>query len=80
LKTEQFVKIINPSECYFCNADLKDIKSNCPNCNFPQRGTEIEQRKFLGNRRAQYIEAVEFGEKIGRAKKVIFILGPLTGI
>jgi len=42
------IVIKDPSVCYYCSSKgLKDDDLYCPNCGFPQKGSQAEMKKFL---------------------------------
>ncbi|HEV7231416.1 MAG TPA: hypothetical protein VGO45_08820 [Bacteroidia bacterium] len=65
--------------CYFCKTKgLSEADAFCPNCGFPQRGTEEQQKKYVGDHMVQKIRLDEMGDAIIKARNMLFTISALT--
>lgn len=70
------VIITDPSKCYVCRTTgLSEKEKFCPNCGFPQQGTNNERKRFIWvlNNKKQVLE--DHRKKIKKATNVLFVLG-----
>src|SRR4051812_24990192 len=73
------VKISNRSVCHLCKKDgIKPEEMFCPNCGFPQGGTETEQRKFLVERRSKRSEIKDSERLIRRGRNSLLAIAGLN--
>ncbi len=73
------VKITNRSVCHLCKKDgIKADEMFCPNCGFPQGGTETEQRKFLVDRRAKRSDIRDSERLIRRGRNCLLVIAGIN--
>ena len=80
-KLRRIVVIRDKSICYHCKQ--KDLNTNemfCPNCGFPQGGTQEEQRKFIMDFRLKNSAIREGKKMITRARNYLFFVAFLNFI
>jgi RNA polymerase subunit RPABC4/transcription elongation factor Spt4 len=64
------------SICYHCKEEgLEETNTFCPNCGFPQFGTQLEQRKFILNFRKQKTKIRKTKESASRARYMLIFAG-----
>ncbi len=71
--------ITDPSVCYYCKSKgLKDTDKYCPNCGFPQRGTQAEMKMFIRDMNLK--ERLLFDKKnaIRKAQTILYVLAILN--
>jgi|GEM_PF-3028486 len=68
------VRVRDFSKCYYCKRPLAPETTICPMCNFPMRGTEAEQRKFILEKRMERSELRDIGKSISMAKNILFFI------
>lgn len=74
------VRVRDLKTCHYCGSSpLSDMTMFCPSCGFPQRGTELEQKRFLIERNKMKVNVNETEASIGIARLVLFGLGVLNG-
>lgn len=72
------IVITDLSVCYYCKSKgLKEEDKFCPNCGFPQRGTEQEMRKFLAEERSKQWLMQDHKEAVNKTRFVLFGLSAL---
>lgn len=81
LRQRNQIDIEDFSVCYYCDSTgLNETDKFCPNCGFPQRGTQIEMRKFFWNisNKKKLVEEQKLNVK--KARNILFILAGLNFI
>tara|TARA_B100000780_G_C21084623_1_gene436914 strand:- start:949 stop:1488 length:540 start_codon:yes stop_codon:yes gene_type:complete len=69
------------SICYHCKQEgLKPENKYCPNCGFPQNGTDQEQRKFIIDFRKKKSAIREAKTMVERGRNFLFIVAFLNFI
>lgn len=77
LKKSEIV-ITDLSTCYYCSSTgLKAEEKYCPNCRFPQQGTQLEMRRFLSQEREKKQLLEEHQKAIKNARMILFALAGL---
>ncbi len=73
------IKIEDPSTCFYCNSKgLTPENKFCPNCRFPQGGTELEMKNFyIGTAKKKFMIRDSM-KKVNRAKYILFALAGLN--
>ena len=73
------ITIDDLSVCYFCNSTgLKDSDLFCPNCAFPQRGTQTEMKKFIWNVNNKKKLLEDKKRAVNKARNILYILAGLN--
>ena len=73
------IVITDFSVCYFCKTKgLTGADAFCPNCAFPQRGTEGEQKTYIGEHMIQKIRLEEMADAVIKARNMLFAISGLT--
>ncbi len=73
------IKISDISTCYFCKSTgLKENDKYCPNCRFPQNGTQSEMKRFLINIKKKKQLLQDQKKAVKKAKVILFILAGLN--
>jgi hypothetical protein len=81
LRQKNKIVINDFSVCYYCKTKgLAESDHFCPNCGFPQRGTEPEQKKFIGIQMVNKIRLEEMEDAVIKARNTLFAIGALTVI
>lgn len=74
------VRVRDLKVCFYCSSSpLPETTVFCPSCGFPQRGSELEQKRFLIGRKQIGKNVNESEASIGIARIVLFALGLLNG-
>jgi len=78
LKQSEIV-ILDYSTCYYCNSTGLDERIKfCPNCRFPQRGTQIEMKLFFNAVRKKKQLLADKKKSINKARYLLYILAGLN--
>ena len=73
------IEIEDYTTCYFCESKgLKETDLFCPNCAFPQRGTQSEMKKFLLDIRKKKSLIEDKKSAIKKARNILFILAGIN--
>lgn len=76
---ESEIIIEDYTKCYYCNSTgLNEQDKFCPNCRFPQRGTQFEMKGFLNSvkKKKQLLEDKK--KSVKKARNILFILAGLN--
>jgi hypothetical protein len=74
------VRVRDLKVCFYCSSSpLPETIVFCPSCGFPQRGSELEQKRFIVGRKQLGKNVNESEASIGIARIVLFALGLLDG-
>jgi ribosomal protein L37E len=74
-RQNSLIIITDPTTCYYCQSTgLKENEKYCPNCAFPQGGTQAEMKKFKWNIHNKKKLLEEQKNEIKKAKYILFIL------
>lgn len=69
------ISITDLTHCYYCNTSLDKIQlGKCSACGFPQLGTEVEQRKFLNEKRALKIKRDSYWSNAKMVRNMLFVV------
>lgn len=61
--------------CYYCKSTgLNEQDKFCLNCRFPQRGSQIEMKKFLNGLRLKNKLLVDKKKSVKKARNILYIL------
>ncbi len=75
------INIEDPSECFYCKSKgLSTENKFCPNCRFPQGGTELEQKNFFIGMAKKRFQIKDNQKQVNRAKIILFVLAGLNFI
>jgi len=76
------IVISDLSVCHYCKLkDLSDKSTTCPNCGFPQRGSQVEMKRFIWNINNKHILLAQHKKAIEQARNILFGLFALfTGL
>lgn len=67
------------SMCYNCKSTgLKEEDLFCPNCRFPQRGSQIEMKRFLIGVKRKKRMLLEQRKAVGKARTILYILAAIN--
>lgn len=78
-KSRSEIVINDLSKCYYCKSTgLTENDKFCPNCGFPQRGTQVVMKKFIWtiNNKNKLLD--EQKKAVNKAKNILFILAGLN--
>ena len=65
--------------CHYCKSTgLGDDDKFCPNCGFPQRGSQIEMKRFLNRLRRKMELLADYKKSIKKARNILFILAAVN--
>jgi len=73
------ILIENLTTCYYCKSTgLNELDNFCPNCRFPQGGSQIKMKRFLNN--VQKKKQLLGGQKkaVKKARNILYILAGLN--
>ncbi|MBN2728150.1 MAG: hypothetical protein JXR53_02915 [Bacteroidales bacterium] len=71
----QEIHIADLSICYHCKSTgLKEEDYFCPNCRFPQRGTQQEMKIFMNRMRIKKMKHAEKKSAVKRGRIVLYLL------
>ncbi len=72
------IVISNPSVCYYCKSTgLTETDKFCPNCAFPQRGSQTMMKKFIWNINNKHTLLADQKKAINKARNILFGLSIL---
>lgn len=78
-KLWQSIVIEDYSICYNCKTKgLKEDDQFCPNCRFPQRGTQQEMKKFISGIHSKQLLLIDKEKAIRKARNVLYILAAVN--
>ena len=79
IKQRNQIVIDDYSTCYYCDSKgLKESDLFCPNCAFPQGGTQVEMQKFLLEVLRKKNLFKDKKKAIKKARNILFILAGLN--
>lgn len=65
--------------CHFCKSTgLKENDKYCPNCNFPQRGSQVEMKMFLNEIKQKEQLLKDKKKAVKKARNILYILAVLN--
>lgn len=74
------IRVKDLKTCHYCKSSpLPETSVFCPSCGFPQRGTELDQKRFMIGRNKMGKNVNETEASIGIARIVLYGLGILNG-
>ncbi|MFO0356184.1 MAG: hypothetical protein ACK50A_04455 [Sphingobacteriaceae bacterium] len=72
------IVITNPSICYYCQSTgLTQDDLNCPNCGFPQRGSQVAMKRFIWNVNNKHILLDDYINAIDKARYILISISVL---
>ncbi len=72
------IVISNPSVCYYCKSTgLTEADKFCPNCAFPQRGSQTIMKRFIWNINNKHTLLADQKKAINKARNMLFGLSIL---
>lgn len=72
------IVISNPSVCHYCKSTgLAEADKFCPNCGFPQRGSQAAMKKFIWNINNKHSLLADQKKAINKARNLLFGLAIL---
>jgi len=72
---EGAIEINKPDECYVCESvGLTENDNFCPNCGFPQKGSQSEMKKFLLEKKGNRERIIKFKKRIALASSFLNVL------
>lgn len=76
------IVISDLSVCYYCKSQgISNENRTCPNCGFPQRGSQVEMKRFIWNINNKHILLDQHKKAIEQARNILFGLFALfTGL
>ncbi|MDP4266278.1 MAG: hypothetical protein Q8880_02440 [Bacteroidota bacterium] len=79
LREKCHIVIEDYTKCHYCKSiGLTQDDTFCPNCGFPQRGTQTEMRNFIWNIRNKKLLLKEQKKAINKGRNILFILAGLN--
>lgn len=76
LRKKKEIIIPDFSTCYYCKStSLKTEEKYCPNCRFPQLGTQKEMQGFLYRIRLKKELLAEKKKQINKSRNILYTLG-----
>jgi hypothetical protein len=73
------ITIADLSVCHHCKrTGLQEDETFCPNCGFPQRGAEAEQRRFIANFKVGKMQEENYVKAINKARIILFVLAGIN--
>jgi hypothetical protein len=73
------IDIEDPAICYYCSSTgLKTEDAFCPNCGFPQGGSQGEMQQYVRNVHNKKRLLEEQKDAVKKAKNILFILAALN--
>jgi hypothetical protein len=79
LRKRKEITITDYSTCYFCKSTgLTENDKFCPNCAFPQRGTQADMQKYLALFKNKELILEEQKTAINKARNILFALAGLN--
>lgn len=75
------ITISDPSKCYYCKSSgLTDADKFCPNCGFPQRGTQPDMKRFIWNINNKHQLLEDQKKAVKKARNILFGLAILFAV
>jgi hypothetical protein len=78
------IEIADLSICYYCKTTgLTEKDKFCPNCGFPQRGSQVEMKRFVWNINNKKLLLADHKKAVDKARNILFVLAgifPLFGL
>ncbi|MFI5149268.1 MAG: hypothetical protein ACHQRM_06005 [Bacteroidia bacterium] len=79
MRQKNKIVISDFSVCYYCKTTgLNEAEQFCPNCGFPQRGTDFEQKKFIRAQKFAKQRLEDMQMAVVKARNTLFLIGGLT--
>jgi ribosomal protein L37E len=73
------ITIDDLTTCYYCGSTgLKETDLFCPNCAFPQRGTQAQMKKFIWNVHNKKKLLEDQKKAINKARNILYILAGIN--
>lgn len=73
------ISIRDLSKCYSCKSTgLKESDFYCPNCGFPQQGTQVQMKRFLQGVREKKRLLDDKKRAIRKARNILFFVGAIN--
>jgi hypothetical protein len=70
--------ISNPSVCHYCKSTGLTLTDNfCPNCGFPQRGSQVQMKKFIWTINNKHTLLTNQKKAVNKARYTLFGLSAL---
>jgi hypothetical protein len=66
--------------CKACSVKASEDDIFCTHCGYPLKGTHQEQRNFLSEREAKFIDLGAAQKQINRAANSLFVVGAITAV
>jgi hypothetical protein len=75
------IVITNPSVCYYCKSTgLTEADNFCPNCGFPQKGTQSQMKRFLWLIRNKENLLDDKKKAVNKARNILFVLAGIFAV
>lgn len=75
------IVISNPSVCYYCKSTgLTDGDKFCPNCGFPQKGSQPAMKRFIWNINNKHTLLADQKKAVNKARNMLFALAALFAV
>lgn len=79
LRQRNQIIIADLTVCHHCKRpELKADEVFCPNCGFPQKGSESDHRKFIATFNVNQRFQDDYKKSINKARNILFILAGLN--
>ncbi|NTW33912.1 MAG: hypothetical protein HGB12_15070 [Bacteroidetes bacterium] len=73
------ININDLTTCYYCKTTgLKENDNFCPNCSFPQKGSQAEMKNFIWNINNKQKLLVDQKKAINKARNILYILAGMN--
>lgn len=73
------IVISNPSVCYYCKSSgLTHEDKLCPNCGFPQRGSQAAMKRFIWNVNNKHILLNDYANAMDKAAYILISISALS--
>ncbi|MBK6986475.1 MAG: zinc ribbon domain-containing protein [Bacteroidetes bacterium] len=77
-EAKRMIVISNPSVCHYCKSKgLTESDKFCPNCGFPQRGSQALMKNFIWNINNKHTLLYKQKKAVSKARNILFVLSGL---
>lgn len=77
-EAKRMIVIADPSVCHYCKSKgLTDLDKFCPNCGFPQKGSQTSMKNFIWNVNNKHTLLDKQKKAVSKARNILFGLSGL---
>lgn len=76
--SEEIAINIEESACYLCKTSINTSDVYCPECGFPENGTEKEKAQFHARNAMQKNQNIDAAQKIKSARNVLYVMAGIV--